>query len=117
VVTSPSMGYETFKNFVFSKTDPELCNEVLERELDIENNRNNTPSTCNKKNISKLNTYIQFLPYEIESTLAKVFEQEIILIEQISSQLDKFFLHKSFNVYSLIRKLDTTYHNYIDELE
>ena len=53
----------------------------------------------------------------MENTIALLLEQEILLIEKISRQLDTFYDYKAFNVYSILRRLDSTLHNYIDEVD
>jgi hypothetical protein len=86
-----------------SKIDPEIRNEMIEREIASYQN--------------KLDNNKEYLSYEIESLVSTMLQNEILLCESISSLCDKFFEIKNFNVYSIIEKLDTTFHNYLDEVE
>lgn len=93
------LSYDNFKNFVLSKLESKLTEEVLLRDTVYDDN-----ST-------------KIISYELESALAKLFKKEIDLIEQISLLLDDFFKHNNFTVYSILSRLDYNLKNFLDEIE
>lgn len=97
--TSNLFRLQSFKEILLSKVECEDRNEILEK--------------CEVLTVPEHS----YLAYETESLVATLLENEILLVEQISLTLDSFFDDQTFNVYSIIDRLDTTYHNYIDEIE
>ncbi len=119
-VISPYLSYDNLKNFILCGLDSMIFEELITRDKDREKQRERTNiyNQNNRNNRNKNNNNVALLiPYEVESIIAKLLEEEIKLIEAISYCLDDFFNYESFSVHSILARLDIGYKRHIDELE
>jgi hypothetical protein len=131
----PLISYHNFTNFLLSKTEADLNFEVLSRNSEIGNgfeedqyahedhegsnyyNKNEIIPSQYKTNNFNFSNSSCYLSYEIESSLSKLLEEEIKLIQTISNLLDTFFIDEKFKIFSIIRRLDKNANNSFNEIE
>jgi hypothetical protein len=99
-----SLSFNNFKLFLISKLDAYITEEVLRRDF-VDRNENN----FDKNTISTF--------FDVDNLMAELIKEEILLIERVESILDEFFIDDSFSCKLIIKRLDLTYKNYIDEIE
>ena len=123
---SPYISYHNFTNFLLSKTESDLNFEILSRNY-IENYKCTTDpkEICLDENYyqgknsvkNKISNKESYLSYDVESTISKLLEEEINLIQILSNLLDNFFFDENFKIFSIIKRLDKNGNRSINEIE
>jgi hypothetical protein len=121
----PSISYHNFTNFLLSKTEADLNFEVLSRNADSNYNHFDNQEIffdeknyqCKKSNQNRIISKASYLSYDVESTISKLLEVEINLIQILSNLLDTFFNDEKFKIFSIIKRLDKNGNRSINEIE
>ncbi len=66
---------------------------------------------------NKISNKKSYLSYDVESTISKLLEEEINLIQILSNLLDNFFCDENFKIFSIIKRLDKNGNRSINEIE